>query len=338
MEIIKNYHEGKENHRGIDETEQNIKNRYYWPNIKSSVQTYINDCEICQQSKYERHPVRMKLNVTPTASKPFEIIHLDTFTLEQTKFLTIIDSFSKYAQAYMIKALASTEIVDQLLHFFSHHNIPKQIIVDNGTEFKNSVITELLNLHKIKVHFCSPNHAQSNGNIERFHSTIIEHIRLLNTKCFLKSPIQSKMIYAVLAYNHSIHSVTKLKPIDIINGHIGNDNPFDVEIEKILTNDYISDHKEKTKILYAKVNEMLHANKEKLTEKLNIQRDEPKIFEPQQKVFIKKHIRQKNANKFNKSTTLVNVDSTKNTVSTENKGKVHMDNLKRPLKKTYEFN
>lgn len=338
QDIIKNYHESKSNHRGIDETEQRIKLKYYWPDLKKSIQTFINNCDICQQSKYERNPIKMQMNITPTATKPFEIIHIDTFTLEQNKFLTIIDTFSKFAQAYLLNSLASTEIADNLISFFSHHNIAKQIIVDNGTEFKNSVITELLNLHKIKVHFCSPNHPQSNSPVERFHSTLIEHIRLLNTRGFLKTPIRMKIIYAVLAYNHTIHSVTRMKPIDVINGHITDDNPFNIDIDKILINDYVNDHKEKTRVMYAKLNQNLIENKEQVITKLNEKRDDPSLFKPQDKTFIKKHIRQKNANKFHKPTEIETVNENLKTVSTTTHDKTHMDNLRRPLKKTYDFN
>lgn len=45
------------------------------------------------QSKYERNPVKIMFNVTITATKPFEIIEIRTYTFEQTKFLTIMDSF-----------------------------------------------------------------------------------------------------------------------------------------------------------------------------------------------------------------------------------------------------
>lgn len=34
------------------------------------------------------------------------------------------------------------------------------------------------------------------------------------------------MTYSIMAYNHSIHSATKMKPIDVINGHITDNNPF----------------------------------------------------------------------------------------------------------------
>lgn len=335
--IIKSYHEGKTNHRGIDETEQRIKNIYYWPQLKDSIQSFINECEICQQSKYERHPVKLQMNITPTPVRPFEIVHLDTFTLENHKFITLVDAFSKYAQAYAISSLNSTEVVDKLIQFFSHHDIPNCIVVDNGTEFKNSVIMELLNLHKIKLHFCSSNHSQSNGIVERFHSTLIEHVRLLNTRGFLKTPISKKIIYAIIAYNQSIHSATKCKPVDIIKGHITNENPFNINIDQTLLNDYIVNHKEKTKILYEKINQDLMQEKQNRTEKINKNRDPPDIFQPQQKVYVKKHIRQKTANKFEKATTLKDTNNERKTASTESRDKIHMDNLKRPLKKPYAF-
>lgn len=63
--------------------------------MKESIQTFINKCEICQRAKYERNPLKPELNITPTAKKPLEILHMDTFQVENTKFLTIIDSFSK---------------------------------------------------------------------------------------------------------------------------------------------------------------------------------------------------------------------------------------------------
>lgn len=277
------------------------------------------------------------MNVTPTATKPFEIVHMDTYTLEQSKFLTILDSFSKYAQAYPLKSLAATEIVDNLLMFFSHHGVPKQIILDNGTEFKNSVVTELLQLHKVKIHFISPHHPQSNGNIERLHSTISEHVKLLNAQNFNNSSINQKMTYSIMAYNHSIHSATKMKPIDIINGHITDNDPFDVNLEQLLLSDYITNHKEQTKLLYSTINEKLAQSKEKRVSKINQNRENPDLFEAGQNVYLKKHTRQKLAEKFTKPEKITKVNKKRKTIMTNAHGKIHMANVKRPLPNTYSF-
>ena len=37
IETIRNHHEGKTNHRGIEETEKLIKDVYYWPNQQKSI-------------------------------------------------------------------------------------------------------------------------------------------------------------------------------------------------------------------------------------------------------------------------------------------------------------
>lgn len=79
--------------------------------------------------------------------------------------MTIIDSFPEYAEAYYLNNISGTEIPNNLIRFCSHHII--QFLTDNGTEFKNTVLKEILAIHKTDIHFCSSNHPNSNGIIER---------------------------------------------------------------------------------------------------------------------------------------------------------------------------
>jgi transposase InsO family protein len=327
--IIKNYHEGKTNHRGSDETENRIKQKYYWPQLRKTIQNYINKCDICRQCKYDRKPIKPKFNITPTPTKPFEILHMDTFQAENRKFLTIIDTFSKYAQAYALNSLNSLEIVNSLLIFFAHHGIPKSITTDNGSEFKNVLLQELLSLHKINIHFITPHHPESNSPVERFHSTLLEHIRLLNTQGFQEEPIQNKILYSVLAYNNSIHSVTQFKPMDLINGHISADNPFDLNIEKELLNDYIERHKNFTQKLYSNLNIKLADKKQKLISKRNDKREEIEIT-PQQEINERKFIRQKTSNKYKPLTTVKQYDPAQKIIITNADRQIHIANIKRP--------
>lgn len=54
------------------------------------------------------------------------------------------------------------------------------------------------------------------------------------------------MLFAVLAYNNSIHSATDKKPIEIINGHLDSRDPLDILLEKQYLQNYINKHKEIT--------------------------------------------------------------------------------------------
>lgn len=327
-EITENYHCGKTNHRGINETEERIKRLYYWPNIKQTVQKFINNCEVCLQTKYERNPLKLKLNITPTPSTIFEIVHLDTFTVNKQKFLTIIDAFSKYAQAYAINSNTPIEIVNKLILFFSHHGIPKLFVTDNGLEFKNGIITDLLKLHKIEIHYCTPYHPQSNGLIERLHSTLLEQIRILNMQD-PNQPIEIKMSYAILAYNLTIHSSTKFKPLEIINGQIEDSNPFNLDLEQAILSDYVSNHKEKCKLLYKKINEKLTNYKSNTILQANKNREEPTMFRDKNQITIKNSTREKTANKFKKPQEITDINEQSKVVIISDKN-VSMDNAKRP--------
>lgn len=65
-------------------------------------------------------------------------------------------------------------------------------------------------------------------------------------------------------------------------------------MDKVLINDYVNAHKERSKIVYSKIIDDLVNNKEKITAKWNLNRDDPTLFRPQQTVFVRKHIRQHN--------------------------------------------
>lgn len=94
--MMKYKHEGKTNHRSIEETSKTLKLNYYWKSMKKYVTDYINACEICHRAKYNRKPPNEPLVLTETPSKPFEIIHIDTYKVGTLRFLTILDKFSKF--------------------------------------------------------------------------------------------------------------------------------------------------------------------------------------------------------------------------------------------------
>lgn len=332
--IVTNFHEGMTNHRGIDEVEKCIKLSYYWPNIRKTVQNVINRCEICQVAKYDRNPVKPKFNITPTAVRPFQIVHIDCISLETSKFISIVDSFSKYAQMYPLESAQAVIIAEKLLTYFTHHGVPEMIISDNGGEFKNAIVQEMLELHKVQVHFTSSQHPESNGIAERFHSTIIEHIRILNNrKEFKQESINIKILYALLAYNNTIHSSTNMKPVEIINGHLCNTDTFNINLEKQMLTNYVNNHKEKIELMYKKVNETIQALKEKNIERANRNREDPPVLP--QEVFVRDRQKQtKTKNKYKKEQiTSVNPEHKTATIAPTHHNtiqKIHISNVKRP--------
>lgn len=269
---IQRFHEGKSNHRGLDETYLRMKQKYYYPNLKEHIQKYLEECAICKQCKYERHNEKIGIELTPTPQRPLEVIHIDTFQIENTSFLTFLDPFSKFGQAYNIRGKTAIEITRNLIKFFSHYGSPKLIISDSGTEFANETVKELLESYQINLHLTTPQNPNSNGPVERFHSTLIEQYRIFKLKYDKLKP-QEIIPFCVFAYNSSIHSQTLKTPFDLIFGFIPemhNYNP-----DAIITQEYNEKHKALMKITYAIIKERIESSKNKTLDRNNKDSNQP---------------------------------------------------------------
>lgn len=308
QEIIQKYHEGKTNHRGINESYLALSKRYFWPKMKEQITKYINECNICGQSKYDRNTIRQELHLVPPPTKPFEIIHLDLFTGETEKFLTIIDSFSKYAQAYHLRDGTEVSVIQALLTFCTHHGVPLTIVTDRGTEFTNQLFAEFTRLHKIQHHKILAHTPNENGMIERLHSTLLEHIRLLKLQHRGESAI-NLMPYAILAYNSSIHSFTKCRPLEVISGHFDPRDPLNIDITEHLMQLYIQNHRSKMQKVYELIHDKSIHRRTDIIENLNKNREPEESYNPEQQVFIKNPLanRQKLAPRFTQDTVLADL-------------------------------
>jgi hypothetical protein len=315
------HHQGKTCHKGINEMKTSIERNFYWPDLIKDITNFVNNCVTCQVSKYERNPPVLKFNLTPTASKPLEHIHIDTFKISNNSFLTILDAFSRYGQAYHIASLSPINIIDSLLVFISHHGLPNKITADRGSEFKNNSLENFCELHKIELHFTTSKNSNSNSPVERFHSTLAEEIRCLK----IDKPHEN--ITSLMNYNNAIHSVTGHTPFEVLKGHLESTHPFDLTDGKIISN-YIQNHKEKTNIIYNQIKEKLNNNKEILISKLNENRETPKEFKTNDPAYITTKERNKAKPKFIKT----NVLSDQNDKLVTHRGTYHKSATKNPRK------
>lgn len=155
--------------------------------------------------------MKLKLQLTNTPKKPFEQIHMDIFHIQKEQFVTINDTFSKYAQSYLIPTNNSLEICKTLLKFLSHHDIPIQNTCYSETEFHNHGLKEFSKIHDIKLHFTTPLHSNSNSPVERLHSILIELFRNIS-QTHKKLNTEKLMLYKINNYNNRINQATKLTP------------------------------------------------------------------------------------------------------------------------------
>lgn len=205
-------------HRNANENVAQLIRFCYFPGMNRQTKDFIKTCETCKIEKYDRHPQPILPVKTPMPQYPGEIVHMDIFVFNQTTlFLSSIDKFSKFMKVKSIKSRSIAHIQGPLLDLLYDWDIPAMLVMDNEKSFTSEVIEQQIKNLGVKIFKTPVHHSETNGQIERAHSTIREIIRCSrNTSPNL--PLNDLIQLAVHKYNNTIHSVTKDTPKNIYTG------------------------------------------------------------------------------------------------------------------------
>ncbi|KAL0238087.1 hypothetical protein GEMRC1_012560 [Eukaryota sp. GEM-RC1] len=100
---------------------------------------------------------------------------------EGMKYIFVfVDAFSRFTILKASKTNTANEVAYALIHsVIANYGIPFHIHSDNGSEFSNSVLTELFSLLNITNSFAIPHHHQSNGLVERRNRDVNQNLKRL---------------------------------------------------------------------------------------------------------------------------------------------------------------
>ena len=214
--ILAAYHGGVNNHRGVGATLADLRRRFYWWDMIGTIRDHILQCDVCAQAKYVRTPRERPQRLTPTARDPLDRVQADLFQWEGSRFLVLVDEATRLAMVQRVRNKTARTIRTTLLQLFAAHGRPRTLIMDQGREFKNGLIEELLEDLGIRAHYTTPGHPRSHGMVERLQGSLTEHLQLLRLGRQLTG--EEAMWRAVLAYNSSVHSGTDRVPFEEMRG------------------------------------------------------------------------------------------------------------------------
>lgn len=184
-DVLRSYHDSIAGgaHLGLDRTYRAIQLKYFWPKMYQNVADYIRACDSCQHSKKSTNPHRAPL-VNMPVEDTFIRLHMDilgplTTSNEGYKYiLLIVDSFSKFPEAFPLKTQDSKEIANVLFaEIFARYGAPKVIVSDRGQNFLSKLVTAVCEIFQVTRHFTSSYHPQTNSTCERMNSTIAQCLR-----------------------------------------------------------------------------------------------------------------------------------------------------------------
>lgn len=332
--ILDHYHNGKKYlHRGINETIRRIKEQYNWPGLTKDVEDFIKNCQICHQTKICRKNLDSPLVITETPKTPFERLNIDILEIPGRNYvLTLRDELTKFSQAYALADKSAKTVASTLLVYFQHFGTPLRIHCDYGREFDNTLFRDLCKLFDIKITFSSVGHPQTNGSLERFHSTLLEMIRIHMSEHPNEHPL-NVLPYAVIAYNNSKNKTHGFTPYELLFGHTSSRPPETLYNQKELITKYIRDLNNRISTYYKLARERTNLQKQKAKERFDQHvSDKPRNFQIGDKVYIKEsQIKDKLQNKFNGPFQIVEIHNNSATLlnlKTNQRTKANFDRMK----------
>ncbi len=169
-------HEGL-GHGGVNTTRSLINRHFTWPNLAADIKQHVMSCVKCSmhnKSGGKKVPMIQPEIISQRCEKlAFDIVGPLPTSKQKFRFiLTCLEMASGFPFAVPLKSYTSEETARAILSVVSFLGTPLTILTDQGTNFMSVTLSHL----KKKLHMASIRtsayHPQSNGRLERFHSTL----------------------------------------------------------------------------------------------------------------------------------------------------------------------
>jgi hypothetical protein len=211
-------------HSGIQNTYMRLKKHFCWRGMKQDVESFVKQCQICQQAKHENsNPARLlqPLPVPQGAWQDITIDFIEGLPKSETydTILVVVDRFSKYAHFIPLKHPFTASTISQAVfdNVVKLHGLPKSIVSDTDKIFTSHFWTELLKLMEITLNLSTAYHPQTDGQSERVNQCLDMFLRCAVYQAQKKW--KKWLAQAELWYNTSFHSSLQCTPFKALYGY-----------------------------------------------------------------------------------------------------------------------
>ena len=217
-------------HRNAHATFKEIAALYYWNTMARDVQDFVSSCEVCQLAKGLK-PSRQGFLTGWHHNKVLHQVCMDLMgPFDQQKsglvhhpkpiyLLVITDPFSHMIWLETLYGKSAEELFEKFVtRFLCEEGCPRVILTDNGKEFDNRMLRELMRLCRIRLKFTPPYHPRGNytERVNRFIGTTLR--ALVNSEGGRRQDWFKFIKFVQLAYRRMHIPGTNISPNMVARG------------------------------------------------------------------------------------------------------------------------
>nr|GEZ20417.1 putative reverse transcriptase domain-containing protein [Tanacetum cinerariifolium] len=211
-------------HPGSNKMYQDLKQLYWWPNMKAAIATYGSKCLTCAKVKAEHQrpsglPQQPEIPVWKWERITMDfIIGLPRTPSGYDSIWVIIDRLTKSAHFLLVK---TTDSMERLTHLYlkevvCRHGVPISIISDRDSKFTSRFWRSLQEALGTRLDMSTAYHPKTDGQSERTIQTLEDMLRA----CVIdfRGSWDRHFPLAKFSYNNSYHASIKAAPFEALYG------------------------------------------------------------------------------------------------------------------------
>jgi hypothetical protein len=168
-------------HFGIERTFARLQLRYFWTTMFEDASNFVASCIECCSKKRPPRPGKAVLYPLPLAyinqRWAMDLVKFPESHRGNIYALTFIEYCSRYACAFPIREAVASNIANIFLNeIIFRFGFCKELLSDRGANLAGEVMKEVCKILKINRLLTSSLHPQTDGLLEKFHSTLASNI------------------------------------------------------------------------------------------------------------------------------------------------------------------
>ena len=223
--ILSKVHNSQVGHHGVERTLDKLKQAEHgWPYMRNHVAEFVRECPCCQKMSYLKTPIHTH-GFTTAAYRPMERLNWDTIgplpedELGNKHIIVIIDCFTRFVELYAVRSVKAEVAAQALRAHMGRYGNASQILSDGGSQYVNTIISELLKLANIESIKAMAYSKEENSVVERANKEVMRHLRAMLFDANITDDWHKHLPMVQRIMNSTVHRSIGVAPFQLLFGN-----------------------------------------------------------------------------------------------------------------------